>query len=103
MEHLALGKHILVKEVVNEENKTDGGIVLPNDISSVSATSKRSVVVSISEELLESQGHTNHFQGLKVGDYVYHAYHSGVYINTKDKQKLISLHIDCVLAKEVGR
>lgn len=99
MEHLALGKHILV-QLASDEKVSKGGILLPDD--QVRADCKRSRVVSISEDLLEAYSLRNRKFPLKVGDIVYHAFHIGTPITTQDDRKLTAIHIDNVLSVEIG-
>lgn len=100
MEHLAVGNHILVEEF-NNEGKSDGGIIIPE--GTVSASSMRCQVVSVSENIMaerEMRGHNMQYP-VSVGDTIYKAYHIGTLINTKDGRKLWALHIDNVLSVEV--
>lgn len=99
MEHLALGKYILV-ELASEAKVSKGGILLPDD--QVQADCKRSRVVSVSEDLLESWSHSNREFRLGIGDIVYHAFHIGTPITTQDDRKLTAIHIDNVLSVELN-
>lgn len=99
MEHLALGKYILV-ELASDEKVSKGGILLPDD--QVQANCKRSRVVSVSEDLLEMYSQKNRKFPLKVGDIVYHAFHIGTPLTTHDDKKLTAIHIDNVLSVEIG-
>ena len=99
MEHLALGKYILV-ELASDEKVSKGGILLPDD--QVQADCRRSRIVSVSEDLIEMYSHKNHDFPLKVGDIVYHAFHIGTPITTYDDKKLTAVHIDNVLSVEIS-
>lgn len=99
MEHLAHGNFILVEDTENEQ-VTAGGIVLPTDAKE-QESSKRSVVVSVSEKLDRQFEDMDYRFKVKVGDIVYRRYFSGNQIKTKDGRDLVALHIDDVLSKEV--
>lgn len=98
MEHVALGKNILVEDVTDEK-LSEGGIILP-DGQSV-ADSKRSRVVSVSESLERMFVENSHAYPINIGDIVYHAYHIGTPITTHDGRKLRAIHYDNVLSIEV--
>ena len=99
MEHLAHGNYILVEDTENEQ-VTAGGIVLPTDAKE-QESSKRSVVISISEQLDQRFEMTDGRYRLKNGDIIYRRYFSGTQIKTKDGRKLFALRIDDVLSKEI--
>lgn len=100
MKHLAVGNHILVEEV-NKENLTEGGIYV--GAGTVSADSMRCVVISVSEQILETreQRGNNHCYPVSVGDVIYKAFHIGTPITTVDGKKIWALHVDNILSVEV--
>lgn len=98
MQHLALGNFILV-EPAEDEKKSKGGLILTD--GKVQADSKRSRIVSISEQLLERFSNNGYGRNLDVGDIVYHAYHIGTPMTTHDDKKLTAIHIENILSVEI--
>ncbi|CAL1777683.1 co-chaperonin GroES [Acinetobacter phage vB_AbaM_KissB] len=99
MQHLAHGNFILVEDTENE-SVTDGGIVLAKGAKEQEST-KRSKIISISEQLLQRFESMNHKFPLKEGDFIYRRYFSGTMVMTKDDKTYYALHIDDVLSKEI--
>lgn len=100
MKHLAIGNHILVEEV-KKDKLTDGGIYIGS--GTVSADSMRCVVISVSEQILESREMrgNKHYFPVKIGDVIYKAFHIGTPITTVDGKKIWALHVDNILSVEV--
>ncbi|QQV88719.1 hypothetical protein Liucustia_19 [Acinetobacter phage Liucustia] len=98
MEHIAHGNYILVEDIDNEQ-VTDGGIVLATGVVK-QEISKRSRVVSVSEKLERQFEEMGYKLPIKNGDVIYRRYFSGNVIKTRDNKTLNALHIDDVLSKE---
>ncbi|AYD82411.1 co-chaperonin GroES [Acinetobacter phage vB_AbaM_B09_Aci05] len=98
MEHIAHGNYILVEDIDNEQ-VTDGGIVLATGVVK-QEISKRSRVVSVSEKLERQFKEMGYKHSIKNGDVIYRRYFSGNEIKTRDNKTLNALHIDDVLSKE---
>lgn len=100
MEHLAHGRYILV-ELAQDEKLSKGGILLTD--GQPLADSKRSRVVSVSEELIREFSEKGSKYPIKVGDIIYHSFHSGFPMTTFDEKKLTALNIDNVLSVEISK
>lgn len=98
MEHLALGKHILVEET-NQDKMSEGGIYLAD--GTTQADSMRCRVVSVSEELVRANSEKGLIFPIEVGSVIYKAYHIGTPITTKDNKKLWAVHVDNLLSVEI--
>lgn len=91
---IAWGDTVLL-EIAEDENKTEGGIILPD--GKAQASYKKSRVVSISEKVDKEILESGQLFGLAIGDIVYHAYHQGTPLKIDGKDYL-AIHVSNIWA-----